>query len=135
MKDNGSKALRSDKVKVCKYGLMALCTKVTGLTTKPTAKEDLFMLMEMSMTVTGWTIKLMASEHTAIQMELNTEVNGKKTNNMAKDQRHGPTALPMKDTMSKDASTDKAALPGLIRALTLASSLRTTSKDTVSFQS
>jgi len=36
--------------------------------------------------------------------------------------------------MSKDVSTDKVVLPGLIRALTLASSSKTISKDTVSLQ-
>lgn len=77
----GSPEKTSDKVKEDKFGQMVPCTRVGGRTTKPTVREDLFMLMVTFMMANGSMIKLMDSVFTAISMEPNTKVTGRKINN------------------------------------------------------
>jgi hypothetical protein len=125
---SGSSEKISDRAKEDRFGLMDLCTKVGGKTTRPTAKEDSFMLMEMFMTVSGLMIRHMDLVFIAILMELNTRVTGKKINNMAMDSKLGLMVLDMKANIFKERNMAMEGSHGLMAALTMESLSKTTFK-------
>ena len=86
---------------VFKYGQMAVDMMVSGETTWPTDKVDLFMLKVMFTKESGQTIKLMVSEFTLTIMEADTKVNGTKISNMVKVLNNGQMVQSMKVTTNK----------------------------------
>jgi hypothetical protein len=66
-------------------------------------------------------------------MGLATLVNGKKTNNMEKASKLGLTVPVTKECTSREENTEEVVLRGLITALTLVTSWKTTSKGKVSY--
>ena len=89
----------SDKVKEFKYGLMEVCTKVGGKTTKPMGRDVSFMLMETSTTGFGRMIRPMASEFTLTWMEQDTKATGKKISNTERALSPGLMVLTTRETM------------------------------------
>ena len=86
------------------------------------------MLMEMCTTALGRTTRHTDLEFTAIWTEHAIRVSGKRTNNMARDSKHGLMGLATKDNMWRDASMVRVASHGLITAPTQVTSSRTTLK-------
>ena len=84
MRENGSSTKISVKAREDRFGLMVLCMRGGGWTTKPMVKEGSFTPMEMYMTVSGLMIKHMDLVYTAIWMELSTRGIGKKINSTDK---------------------------------------------------
>lgn len=75
----------------------------------------------------------MALEFTAISMAHVIKASGKKTNNTVRDLKPGLMGRAIKGSMLRGASMVKVASHGLITAPTLVTSLKTTSKASVSY--
>ena len=116
MRENGSSDRKCGKDVESRFGLMALCTKGTGLIARRRDADDSFMLTEMSMTVTGKMTKPMVSAFTRIWMELATRACGKRINNTAMVSRLGPTAHHTRAPTSRAENTAMDVLPGLTAA-------------------
>ena len=82
---------------------------------------------------TGRMTKLTDMASTAILTAPSTREAGKKINNTVKVSRPGPTVPHIRERTSRARSMVTAASPGQIFPHTLVTSLRTTSKDEVSF--
>ena len=68
IKVNGTSPTTPDMELASRSGQMAQCTKVTGSKTRPTVKDDSFMLMATSTRVSGRMIRLMARVSTSTLM-------------------------------------------------------------------
>jgi hypothetical protein len=88
--------MEDDKVLVSRFGLMALSTKASGKTTKPTDKESFIMLMEMYTRVNGSMIKPVARALIHMRMEPNMSGSGKMISRMDSVLNNGLTAKFMK---------------------------------------
>ena len=81
---------------------------------------------------TGKTIKRMASAHTVTWTVQSIKATGKRTSSMVTDLKLGQMAQDMRETILRDANTDKGASRGPTKAPTRANLLRTISKAMVS---
>jgi hypothetical protein len=127
----GSRVLKSDKGRECRYGLMDPCMKDGGKTIRLMERADSFMLMETYMMVIGEKTKHMDSVFTVTWMVLSTKETGRKINNMAKEQKHGQMVLVMKETMLRGRNTAMVNLLGLMVLHMKDNSLTTTSMERV----
>lgn len=112
-RENGTSTTTQDTAEAIKFGVMVVPTKVTGRMTRPTATEDLSMLMAMSSLETGRTTRPTVQESTSIPMELTTTENGKMTNSMVMVRKLGLMVPNMKDRISKVKNTAKVPSSGL----------------------
>ena len=134
-KESGYVAARSVRARECSTGPMARCMRATGLTARPMVRVVSFTPTVTSTTDSGRMTRRMALAHTVIWTEHSIRATGMRTSSTGTDWRLGQMAPATRATTLRGASTAKAASGGLTRALTPASSVTTTSRDTVSFDS
>jgi len=128
MKVNGSKELTFDKEKVCKFGLMDLCTRDGFKTPKPTASEDLFTLMAMYTTVAGSMTRRTDKVFIAIWTGPSMREIGKKISSTDKVLRLGLTVLGTMDSTCLVRNMESENSHGLMAALTSETLKKITSK-------
>lgn len=87
MKESGGTS--SERDSGGRNGLMAVATKVTGLTIRPTVSASYSMQTEMSTRESGRTTRPMARAHTLMQMGLATRVTGETINSTGSVLKHG----------------------------------------------
>ena len=94
------------------YGPMALSTLASGLTTRPTEKEDSSTRMATFMREIGRMTRLMGMASTSIQMEICTEATGKMISRMASDLSHGQIPPATEGSTAKEESTGSELISG-----------------------
>lgn len=104
--------MASKRVEESKSGKIIPCMKGTGTTTKRMAGEDSSTLMAMCTRVSGSTTKLTEKECTFIKMELLIPGSGLRTYSMVSASRNGQTDPATKVTTMKDKNTAMENLLG-----------------------
>lgn len=132
MRESGSSAKTSVKVKEDRSGQMDQCMRAGGKITKLMEKEDLFMLMVTSTTANGLMIRLMDSVSIAISMEPNMRATGKRISNMVMDLKPGQMVPNTRVNTSKVKKMERADSHGLMAPHITECSMRTIFKEPVS---
>lgn len=115
-----------------RFGLTDQCTRVTGWTTKPTAKVVSFMQTGTYTMAIGRMIRHMARAFTVTSMERAILDSGRKTSSMEKVLKRGLMEPAMTVNMLRVKNTDEVASRGQTTALIQVTSLKTISRAKVS---
>ena len=103
--DSGQKMV-IEMEKELRFGKMAVSLLATGVTTRLTVKDDLFMLMAMYTKEIGSTIKLRAEARMSIWMAPSMLESGEKIDNMGMELKAGQIMLNMKAIMNMVKNTE-----------------------------
>jgi len=117
--------------RACRYGRMAASTKATGSRIWLMEKAVSSTQMETFTKASGLTTKLTEREHIFIWTEQSILVNGEKTSSTGSEWRPGLMVLAMKVTTSMERSMAREPSSGPITPCTLANFTTTTSMEKV----
>lgn len=123
---SGSLATQSGKGAGSKFGLMGVCTKGTGKTTKRTSTADCCIKTETFTRASGRTTKRTASATTSTKMARSIAATGRMTLSMGEAWRGGLTAANLRASTNKESSRARGHLHGLMATATKATLLTIT---------
>ena len=123
MRESGGTS--SERASGGRNGLMAVATRVTGLTIRPTGSASYSMQTETSTRASGRTTRPMGRAHTLTQMGLATRATGETINSMGSVLRRGPTVPFMRVNTARARKTGRENSHLLMDLFTMENFLKT----------